>query len=134
VSRPLAIVAVLAAVAACAGTEPAKREPAKRDNEMPDERQPRRYAVVYHRPGPKWQAGTPFNEQPGVMEHVRYMGGLVAQDKAVMGGPFLDAGGGGMFVLDVEPETARELAEADPAVRDGLLRVEVRPWLVLMSR
>jgi len=36
----------------------------------------------------------------------------------------------GLSILNVEPEQARELKEADPAVRAGLYRVEVLPWLV----
>src|SRR5947208_3356392 len=36
----------------------------------------------------------------------------------------------GLSILNVEPERARELKEADPAVKAGLYRIEVLPWLV----
>jgi hypothetical protein len=36
----------------------------------------------------------------------------------------------GLSILNVEPEQALELKNADPAVQAGLYRVEVLPWLV----
>jgi uncharacterized protein YciI len=36
----------------------------------------------------------------------------------------------GLSILNVEPERARQLKEADPAVEAGLYRIEVLPWLV----
>jgi uncharacterized protein len=36
----------------------------------------------------------------------------------------------GLSILNVEPERARELEEADPAVKAGMYRIEVLPWLI----
>lgn len=36
----------------------------------------------------------------------------------------------GLSILAVEPERARELKEADPAVRAGRFAVQVFPWMV----
>jgi uncharacterized protein YciI len=36
----------------------------------------------------------------------------------------------GLSILNVEPDRARELKESDPAVKAGLFKIEVLPWLV----
>jgi uncharacterized protein YciI len=36
----------------------------------------------------------------------------------------------GLSILNVEPQRARELKAADPAVKAGLYEIEVLPWLV----
>lgn len=89
--------------------------------------------VAFHTPGPQWQTGVSFRNQPGVAAHVDYMAGLSREGLLVMGGPFLDDSGG-MMVTRIGPlAEARRVAEDDPAVHAGLLRVTVRPWLVPMS-
>jgi len=52
-----------------------------------------------------------------------------------MGGPFLDAQGGGMMIAakGVDAAELSDFAARDPAVASGLLVYEVRPWLVGMS-
>jgi len=94
--------------------------------------QPPMYFVLVHSPGPKWQEGLSFQEQPGVDEHVRYMGELFERGLMVMGGPFLDNSGGMMISRTDTLEAALRLARSDPAVRSGLLNVKVHPWLVPM--
>ena len=58
-----------------------------------------------------------------------------ARDEAghlLAAGPLADAGGElrGLSILGVGPEQARELKEADPAVRAGVYRVRVLEWRV----
>ena len=91
--------------------------------------------VVFHRPGPRWRKGAPLLEQDGVAQHVAHYRQLLDAGKLQMGGPFLDDEGGGMMIAvpGVDPAELRAFAEADPAVRGGLLTVEVRPWLMGMS-
>ena len=93
-----------------------------------------RYVIV-HTPGPSWVHGKPVFEQPGVQAHVEYFRGLREQGKLALGGPFLDAGGGGMMIptpgLSRDEVTA--FANADPAIASGLLRVEVREWMIGMK-
>jgi uncharacterized protein YciI len=94
-----------------------------------------RYVVV-HTPGPNWNAGKPFFEQEGVAAHVEHFRKLLAEGKLTMGGPFLDAVAGGMMIPEPnlgEAEIAA-FANADPAVASGLLRAEVRQWLVGMKK
>lgn len=92
--------------------------------------------VVFHRPGPKWQKGVDFREQPGVMEHVKYYREWYEQGKLEMGGPFLVPDSGGMMipVAGLSQEEVTRFAAADPAVGTGLLEFEVRPWYVAMRK
>ena len=92
--------------------------------------------VVFHLPGPKWQAGVDFREQPGVMEHVMHYGKLFGQGKLEIGGPFLIQDAGGMMVTtpDVTRDEIDAFAAADPAVQAGLLQYEIRPWYTPMVR
>ena len=87
------------------------------------------YFVLFHKPGPHWRDGKPFDEQPGIMEHVHYMGGFFASGELVMGGPFLDNSGGMMVFASATIEQAQAIATADPAVKAGLLTVNVKPWM-----
>ena len=54
--------------------------------------------VVIHTPGPAWQAGVPLFEQRGIAQHIDHFRTLLESGKLEMGGPFLDASGGGMMI------------------------------------
>lgn len=97
---------------------------------MPDLRH-----VVFHRPGPKWQPGTPIFEQEGIADHIEHYRSWLDAGRLEMGGPFVDAGAGGMMIstAGVDAEAIRAHAIADPAVASGLLTVEIRPWIVGMN-
>lgn len=92
--------------------------------------------VVFHRPGPNWQPGKSLFEQDGVMDHVAHYRTLLEAGKLELGGPHLDAAGGGMMipVAGMTEDAVVGFANDDPAVKNGLLIAEVRPWLVGMSR
>jgi len=92
--------------------------------------------VVFHRPGPAWQAGKSMFEQPGVRAHVAHYRQWLERGLLEFGGPHLDAGGGGMMIpaAGVTEEEVTRFAGEDPAVKDGTLRFEVRPWLIGMSK
>lgn len=92
--------------------------------------------VVFHRPGPAWQRGVDFREQPGVAEHVAHYRALHAQGKLALGGPFLLPDAGGMMVATpaVGAAELEAFAAADPAVQSGLLLYEIRPWYVAMRQ
>lgn len=87
-------------------------------------------------PGPAWQSNTPVFEQPGLDLHVAHYRQWQQQGKLSLGGPFLDAQAGGMMVAEpgVAEAELRAFAAADPAVHSGLLRFELRPWLVGMRK
>ena len=92
--------------------------------------------VVIHKPGPRWQYGVDFREQPGVSEHVQHYLKLHEQGKLELGGPFLLPDLGGMMVATKEVTLAEleAFAAADPAAKSGLLVYEIRPWLTAMER
>ncbi len=89
---------------------------------------------VVHSPGPTWKPDVPVFEQEGLRLRVAHDATFLAQGKLVTGGPFLDAGSGGMMIAaaPVEQQELRSFATANPAVGSGLLAFEVRPWLVGM--
>lgn len=96
---------------------------------------PRVRHVVFHRPGPAWQIGVDFRQQPGVGEHVQHYLQLHQQGRLELGGPFLLQDAGGMMVAtpDVSQTELEAFAAADPAVRSGLLVYEIRPWFTAME-
>lgn len=89
------------------------------------------YHVLFHSPGKNWDHSLPFQQQPGVIEHVRYMASF-HETGMVMGGPFLD-NSGGMMIYNGSREEAERIALADPTVQNGLLNVVVRPWMMAMG-
>ena len=56
--------------------------------------------------------------------------------KLALGGPFLDAGGGGMMIPEagLSEQELTEFAQADPSVKSGLVKAEVRPWMIGMMK
>ena len=92
--------------------------------------------VVLHRPGPAWLPGKTLFDQPGVRAHVAHYRQLLESGKLELGGPHLDAQGGGMMVpaVGVPEDEIRAFAAADPAVQSGVLTFEIRPWLIGMRR
>jgi len=90
--------------------------------------------VVVHRPGPAWQPGVPVFAQPGLQGHVEHYRQWLGNGKLALGGPFLDAGGGGMMVTQpgLSEDEVTAFAAADPAVAGGLVSYEVRSWMIGM--
>jgi len=91
--------------------------------------------VVFHSPGPNWQAGVGFREQPGVMEHVQHSAQFHQDGKLLYGGPFTDVDAGGMMIAaeGITREELEAFAASDPAVLSGLLNFEVKTWYVAMA-
>lgn len=92
--------------------------------------------VIFHAAGPNWVPGKSLFEQDGVQDHVNHYRKLQGDGKLFMGGPFLDGAGGGMMIGEegIPAQELIEFAQADPAVKTGLLTAELRPWLVGMKR
>jgi uncharacterized protein YciI len=122
--------AVLSATAAALAQVPSAQAAPPEGKKMKDAR-----FVVFHTPGPKWQAGKTLFDQPGVMEHVGHYNKLLEAGKLGLGGPHLDQKGGGMMIpsAGVSEAEISAFAADDPAVKSGVLRFEVRPWLIGMS-
>lgn len=63
--------------------------------------------------------------------HMAHLADLHDAGHLLAAGPLLgDDKFRGLSILNVEPERARELKEADPAVRAGRFSVKVLPWQV----
>ena len=85
------------------------------------------YLVVYSR-GPAWLEGKPMREQPGLREHFAYYLDLHGRGRLVAGGGFGDGeGGAAVFTADSD-EAAEAFIAADPAVKSGAFRPELRRW------
>ena len=92
--------------------------------------------VLIHRPGPRWQLGLPFPEQPGIMDHISFMRRMDEEHRLILGGPFDDEWAGssestpvGMAIIEADGiEQAEVLAGSDESVKAGLLTVTVRAW------
>lgn len=93
---------------------------------------PDRCLVVVHAPGPAWEPGLPLLQQVGIQEHRAHYAQQLGAGRLLMGGPFLDATGGGMMIFqpDMDEDALRAHALADPAVVAGLLQFDIRPWLI----
>jgi len=64
--------------------------------------------------------------------HIQYQLGLLADGRAIRGGPIADASAtdvSGITILTVRSKSeAQTIAEADPGVRSGRFHVKVRTW------
>ena len=90
------------------------------------------YTLVILRRGPR-AAEFSDEELERLQEaHLAHLRALRERGAILAGGPFDgqdDETFRGMSLYGVPPQEARALAEADPAVRAGRLRVEVLTWL-----
>ncbi len=94
----------------------------------PDEM--RVYYIAFLKKGPNWTAvDSPerVEIQKGHMEHIQNM---AATGKLILAGPFIASPEfQGMFVFKTDTiEEAIELANQDPAVKSGRLRLEFHQW------
>lgn len=93
------------------------------------------WAIALVRIGRAWEDGRSLGEQQLVLEHMAYLGrlmeaGEVTQAGAVIGtdqGPAED-GLVALIVYAVDADHASKLAQNDPAVRGGLISLDIRPW------
>ena len=97
---------------------------------------PRIWYVLLHTRGPAVDEGQSVFEHPGIGEHYAFLQRRATAGELVAAGPLTDEPGSGMTVLALpDLDTATRLAtEDDQAVVTGVLRVQVRPWQVVMAR
>ena len=62
--------------------------------------------------------------------HMAHLADLHDAGHLVAAGPLLDERFRGLSILNVDPDEARRLKEADPAVKAGRFSVQIIPWLV----
>lgn len=85
------------------------------------------YMVVYQR-GSGWHEGKPLQEQAAMREHFAYYLELHRKGLLVGAGGFDDGSGGAAIFEAPDDEAAADTVAADPAVRSGTFRYEVRRW------
>jgi uncharacterized protein YciI len=62
--------------------------------------------------------------------HMAHLADLHEAGYLLAAGPLFDERFRGLSILNVDPEQARALKEADPAVKAGRFSVQVIPWMV----
>jgi hypothetical protein len=62
--------------------------------------------------------------------HMSHLADLHQAGHLLAAGPLMDEHFRGLSILNVDPETARQLMEEDPAVRARRFDVLVMPWMV----
>jgi len=93
----------------------------------------RQYTLVFLRQGPAPRDDEARNERLQ-LEHLQHLTKLQILDKLVLNGPVLSEHEIlGVSVYTVGLEEARLLAEADPKVKAGYLKVEAIPWMAVPS-
>jgi uncharacterized protein YciI len=87
------------------------------------------------RAGRAWDPDAGLGQQQLVAEHLAYLGRLVEAGEVTQAGPVIGTDQGpaadglvALIVYAVDADKAAELASADPAVRGGLIALDIRPW------
>jgi len=117
-SAAIALCLYLAAPAALRGADP------------PEAYEMTTYQVAFLMKGPAWTPGESEEHKALQKAHMEHIVKMAASGKLLVAGPFADGGDlRGMFIFRVETlEEARALAEQDPAVKAGRLKLEWHPW------
>ncbi|MDR6225097.1 YciI family protein [Desmospora profundinema] len=63
-------------------------------------------------------------------QHLEYLNALEKQGKIFAKGPFADGTGGMVVYIADSLEEAKELAENDPYVTEGVRRLELHEWRI----
>src|SRR5262249_23365374 len=93
---------------------------------------PGTYFIELISPGPKWNKSKSRDDQTGMAGPRAYMGSLF-DGPMIIGGPFVDTVGG-LAVLKVgTADEARKIADADPGVRGGILKYDIRQWRMAIA-
>jgi hypothetical protein len=90
--------------------------------------------VILHRPGRLWRgANADYLDLQGFAAHTEHYRALAVRGLLVAGGPFLN--GGGCMIVSGEAglEEMTRFALDDPAVKSGLLDVDVHVWLPVLK-
>jgi uncharacterized protein YciI len=90
------------------------------------------YYFTFLRRGPNWTAQRTPETEKLQAAHMANINAMAKTGKLVIAGPFENAGEfAGVFVFKVATlDEAKALAESDPAVKAGRLKVDTHPWLV----
>lgn len=112
---------------ALASTVAAAQEPKKTDDFKMTT-----YQAVFVTKGPRWTDTVSPDLQPIVTAHRGYIRDLVISRRALIAGTLAgvsDSTLRGVYILSGTPEQAREIASADPGVKDGRWAFEILKWM-----
>ena len=85
-------------------------------------------ALLVHRSdGPELDEGEAAALQDA---HMAHLADLHEAGHLLAAGPLAGDRLRGLSILDVDPDRARELKEADPAVQAGVYSIDVIPWII----
>lgn len=75
------------------------------------------------------------DEESEVMgQHFRYLQDLLEEEKVILAGPCLD-GAFGIVIFQAESsESAQKIMQNDPSVKEGVMKAELHPYRVSLSR
>jgi uncharacterized protein YciI len=128
-SNPTAAADPAVAAAPAAATN-AANAPAEKKSAAPPEESMRMYVLGLIYRGEKWTPEKTAETAKIQEQHLANIGRLAEEGKLILAGPF--GGDGelrGLFLFDATTvEEARALADSDPAVQAGRLRVDLLPW------
>ncbi|MFO0755900.1 MAG: YciI family protein [Byssovorax sp.] len=139
--RPALFIFCLAALAGCASqpkcpsadnaAPPALPAPTASAPAKSDDFQMEAYAFVILRRGPAWTPEKTDATEALQKQHIGHLQAMAKAGKLVVAGPFdeqPDETMRGLCLYRTSLAEARALAEQDPAVKAGRLRVEVMTW------
>jgi len=93
------------------------------------------WAVGLVRIGRAWDPSSGLGEQKLIAEHMAYLGRLMEAGEVAQAGPVIGPDQGpaadgliALIIYAVDADRASTLASADPAVRGGLISLDIRPW------
>ena len=93
------------------------------------------WAIGLVKTGRAWEPTAALGEQQLVAEHLTYLGRLMEAGEITQAGPVIGTDQGpaedgliALIVYAVDADRAYELASSDPAVRGGLITLDIRPW------
>lgn len=93
------------------------------------------WSVGLVRAGRVWDDNSGLGQQQLVAEHLAYLGRLIEAGEVTQAGAVIDTDQGpapdglvALIVYAVGAEKAAKLAADDPAVRGGLIALDIRPW------
>ena len=94
-----------------------------------DEYGMKKFVICFLKTGPNRNL-TPDSSKKTQAAHMQNITKLVAQGKLIVAGPFLDETElEGIFIFNVSTiEEAKAFADTDPAVKAGVLIMELHPW------
>lgn len=97
-----------------------------------------RWSIGLVHTGRIWDQSRALGEQQLIAEHMVYLGRMMENGEVAQAGPVIDTDHGpaedglvALIVYAVGVRRAREIADSDPAVRGGLISLDVRPWYAM---